>query len=34
MDSNQLEDLISADTQHLIERDREKKKTMHKLEKS
>ena len=32
MDSNQLEEIISAnETNHLIERDREKKKTFHKL---
>lgn len=35
MDSNQLEDIISAnETNHLIERDRETKKTIQKLEKS
>lgn len=35
MDSNQLEEIISAnETKHLIERDREKKKTIHKLERS
>jgi hypothetical protein len=34
MDSHKIEDLIRPDTHHLIERDREKKKTMHRMEKS
>jgi PAS domain S-box-containing protein len=33
MDSNQLEDLISIETHHLIDRNQEKKKTIQKMEK-